>query len=209
MGQSLSNPEPINIPQVAPPAKPSAVPLSPFVTLGAGCYWGTDKFVRKDFVKRFPGSVKSVSVGFMSPDPKHPKNPSYRAVCSGTTGHVEVAHIELSDPAAHYEELIRFFFMFHDPTTKNRQGNDVGTQYHSYIFTHDSEQEKIAKRVHRQVQDAVSRGTLNCYSQTDVRTSIGPATVYYEAHKEHQDYLANNPNGYCNHFFRFKEFPLV
>jgi peptide-methionine (S)-S-oxide reductase len=184
------------------------VPLSNRVSLGAGCYWGTEKFVRKDFQKRFPNSVKSATVGFMSPDPNAVKNPSYRAVCSGSTGHVEVLEVELNDPAAHYEELLRFFYMFHDPTTKNRQGNDVGSQYASYIFTYDAEQETIAKRVTRELQDAISRGTLgSCFEGETVRTKLGPANDFYAAEREHQDYLANNPGGYCNHYMRFKEWP--
>jgi hypothetical protein len=77
------------------------------------CYWGTEKYVVKDFQKRFPDSIKSAAVGFMSPDPNAMKDPSYRQVCSGSTGHVEVLQVELNDPDKHFEELIKFFFMFH------------------------------------------------------------------------------------------------
>jgi Peptide methionine sulfoxide reductase len=77
------------------------------------CYWGTEKYIVIDFQKRFPNSIHKASVGFMSPNPNAVKNPSYRQVCSGTTSHVEVLHIELNDPDTHFEELIKFFFMFH------------------------------------------------------------------------------------------------
>ncbi|GMH79534.1 hypothetical protein TrLO_g6244 [Triparma laevis f. longispina] len=206
-GQSPSSE--IQVANPAPACVPHPSPITSRVTLGAGCYWGTDKFIVKDFQKRFPGSVKNASVGFMSPDPDAMKDPSYRAVCSGSTGHVEVLDLELTDPQAHYEELIRFFYMFHDPTTKNRQGNDTGSQYSSYIFTYDSEQSKIANRVTRELQDHISRGTLNTFESESVKTKIGDGTVYYKAMQEHQDYLASNPNGYCNHYFRFKLWPAL
>ena len=74
---------------------------------------------------------------------------------------MEVLHLTLSNPDKHYEELLRFFFMFHDPTTKNRQGNDVGSQYSSYVFTHDEGQRAVAERVVRELQGHVSRGTLS------------------------------------------------
>ena len=121
MGQSSSNQPAVEIASPACPASPATGSISNTVTLGAGCYWGTEKFIRKDFQKLFPNSIKTATVGFMSPDPNAPKNPSYQAVCSGSTGHVEVLLVELNDPNAHFEELVRFFYMFHDPTTKNRQ----------------------------------------------------------------------------------------
>ena len=100
-------------------------------TLGAGCYWGTESYIKKWGAKS--GEVVSAHVGFMG---GAIKNPSYEQVCSGSTGHVEVADVVLSDvkgkgAAVLYEELLQTFFMFHDPTTLNRQGNDVGTQYAS------------------------------------------------------------------------------
>jgi len=207
MGQSSSSEPPINIASPAAPAAAFIGTISPFVTLGAGCFWGTEKYIKKDFQKKFPGSIKSATVGFMSPDAKHPTNPSYEAVCSGSTGHVEVLEVELHDPNAHYEELVRFFYQFHDPTTNNRQGNDMGSQYGSWIFTYDEKQSEIANGVQRRVQEAISRGTLNCYTAKEVMTKIGPATKFYKAGKEHQEYLARNPGGYCNHRMRFTEFP--
>ena len=177
------------------------------VALGAGCYWGTEKFVKKDFQKRFPDSIKSASVGFTSPDPVAPPNPSYRAVCSGETGHVEVLNVELNDPEKHYEELIKFFFMFHDPTTKDRQGNDAGTQYASAIFTNGAEQARIAEKVKAELQGLVDAKKVTRYANSQVETKLFAANPFYEAHAEHQEYLMKNPGGYCNHFYRFKEWP--
>lgn len=177
------------------------------VALGAGCYWGTEKFVKKDFEKRFPGSVASGQVGFMSPDPNAKANPTYREVCSGVTGYVEVLNVELSDPAQHFEELVRFFFMFHDPTTEDRQGNDVGTQYASVIFTNGEEQKRIATKVAAELQDHIDAKKIKRYANPKVMTKIVAANTFVAAHAEHQAYLEKNPGGYCNHFYRFKEWP--
>jgi len=175
--------------------------------LGAGCYWGTEKYVKKDFQKRFPDSIKSAKVGFMSPDPNAMKDPSYRQVCSGQSGHVEVLLVELNDPDKHFQELMKFFYMFHDPTTLNRQGNDAGTQYASYVFTQGEEQARIASSVTSELQDLVDTKKITAYEGDKVSTKIGAANTFYEAHDEHQEYLSKNPNGYCNHRFRFKEWP--
>lgn len=143
----------------------------------------------------------------MSPDKNAMKNPSYRQVCSGTSGHVEILFVELNDATpALVEEVIKFFFQFHDPTTKNRQGNDVGTQYASHIFVTDSQQNEIADRVVKELQILVDKKDVSYASET-VSTLISDANEFYEAHDEHQDYLMKNPNGYCNHYFRFKSWP--
>lgn len=96
-------------------------------TFGAGCYWGTEKYFCTEFAEMYPGAILGTSVGFMSPDKNAMKNPSYRQVCSGETGHVEVLHILYNADKCSYEEMVKFFYTFHDPTTKNRQGNDAGT----------------------------------------------------------------------------------
>ena len=137
------------------------------LALGAGCYWGTEKFVVKDFQKKFPGSILNANVGFMSPDKNAMKNPSYRQVCSGSTGHVEVLHVELNNPEL-FEELIRFFFSFHDPSTLNQQGNDAGTQYASVIFCSDVEQKKIANKVMDELQLMVNGGKITTYSKKTI-----------------------------------------
>ena len=183
------------------------VSISNTLALGAGCYWGTEKFIVKDFQKKFPGAIQDAQVGFMSPDPNAVKDPSYRQVCSGTTGHVEVLYVTLSDPKTTFEPLIRFFFQFHDPTTKDRQGNDAGTQYASVVFCGDEAQQQIANKVKGELQKLVSDGKIKNYANPTVETAIVKMNPFYPAHQEHQQYLEKNPLGYCNHFYRFKEWP--
>jgi|EP00979_Chaetoceros_neogracilis_P013861 peptide-methionine (S)-S-oxide reductase len=182
--------------------------ISSIVSLGAGCYWGTEKYIKRDFQARFPDSIKQTAVGFMSPDKDHPKNPSYRQVCTGTSGHVEVLNVELNDPVTHFEELIKFFFLFHDPTTANRQGNDVGSQYSSAIFVEDEEQRQIVNKVISDLQSALDDGKVTAYHGKKVSTNVHDSTEFYPAHEEHQEYLMKNPNGYCNHYMRIKKWPL-
>jgi peptide-methionine (S)-S-oxide reductase len=146
----------------------------------------------------------------MASDPNNPlTNPSYRQVCSGTTGYVEVLYVELNEPETNFEPLIRFFFQFHDPTTKDRQGNDAGPQYSSVIFCDDDEQKKIASKVKDELQQLINAGKLNKFANNKVTTEILSSTPFIEAHDEHQEYLAKNPLGYCNHAFRFTEWPSL
>ena len=164
----------------------------------------------KDFQKKFPGSIQKAKVGFMATDPNNPiTNPNYRQVCSGATGHVEVLYVELVDPATTFEPLIRFFFQFHDPTTLNQQGNDVGTQYASIIFCDDDEQKSIATKVKTELQQHIDTGAINTYVNDKITTEIVSTTPFVEAHEEHQEYLAKNPFGYCNHAIRFLEWPIL
>jgi peptide-methionine (S)-S-oxide reductase len=174
-----------------------------------GCYWGTEKFVVKDFQKKYPGSIKDAKVGFMATEPDNPvKNPNYEQVCSGNTGYVEVLYVELNEPASDYfEPLIRFFFQFHDPTTLNRQGNDRGKQYASVIFCDDEEQKKIARKVVDELQSLMDAKKINNYQLNKVETGIVETTPFVPAHEEHQRYLEKNPFGYCNHGYRFREWP--
>lgn len=144
----------------------------------------------------------------MSPDADAMENPSYRQVCSGSTGHVEVLYVELNEPEKHFENLIRFFYQFHDPTTLNRQGNDVGTQYASVIFCDGEEQTKIAERVTSELQELVTAEKVR-YAMPTVKTGIVGIQKFYPAHDEHQAYLEKNPYGYCNHAYRFKEWPSL
>lgn len=183
--------------------------ISAKVALGAGCYWGTEKYIVKDFQKKFPGSIAEAKVGFMSPDKNAMKNPSYRQVCSGSTGHVEVLNIELNEPTPElFEELIKFFFTFHDPTTLNRQGNDRGTQYASIIFCGDEKQKLIASQVKAELQEAIDKKKIREYAEKTVKTGIiDEYTDFYPAQEEHQAYLAKNPLGYCNHRIRFRTWP--
>jgi peptide-methionine (S)-S-oxide reductase len=138
----------------------------------------------------------------MGPTSTSPQNPTYKQVCAGDTGHVEVLDIKLA-PEASYEELLRFFFRFHDPTTAARQGNDTGTQYASVIYTHSSEQASIAARVIAELQAHLDAGAAVPFETRKVTTQVLPATVFYPAHAEHQRYLEKNPGGYCNHRLRF------
>lgn len=138
------------------------------------------------------------------------KNPSYKEVCSGSTGHVEVYDLEYDGGEQTFEQLVKFFFQFHDPTTFNKQGNDAGTQYASVIYCYDVKQMNIASRVKDELQQLLDSGKLeNVYSGNRVTTSIRKATIFYPAHEEHQEYLAKNPNGYCNHRIRIKEWPTM
>lgn len=177
------------------------------------CYWGTEKYIVKDFQKKFPGVIADAKVGFMNPNPNGMKNPSYRQVCSGSTGHVEVLNIELTKKASEtpevFEELIKFFYSFHDPTTLNRQGNDRGTQYGSVIFCSSEEQRVIAEAVTAQLQQHVDNKKIRAYQNSNVETKVADYTTFYEAHAAHQEYLFKNPSGYCNHRFRFKEWPAA
>jgi peptide-methionine (S)-S-oxide reductase len=116
----------------------------------------------------------------------------------GTVAGMEAAQL--------YEEMVRHFFKFHDPTTQDRQGNDAGTQYASVIYCYSPEQEAIAAKVKLELQQLVDSGKVR-YTGNAVTTAILPATVFYKADDEHQSYLTKNPGGYCNHAYRFKDWP--
>ena len=136
----------------------------------------------------------------MNPIPSSTHSPTYREVTTGETGFVEVLNVELDSPHATpeiYEKLIRFFFQFHDPTTLNRQGNDRGTQYASFVFTTDDEQTKIAEKVKKELQGYIDDGKLSrFFDERKVETVITAYTAFHEAHEEHQRYLEKNPYGY-------------
>ena len=143
-------------------------------TFGAGCFWKTEN----EFFK-VPGVIKT-SVGYMGGDFA---NPSYLDVVARITGHAEVAQIEYAPEIVSYEELLDIFWQMHDPTSLNRQGADRGEQYRSVIFYHTSEQEQIARKSKRQLQQS------GRYDR-DIVTEIRPAKEYYLATDEHQQYLA-------------------
>jgi peptide-methionine (S)-S-oxide reductase len=180
--------------RAASPAKYAQTELSNKLALGAGCYWGTEKYVRKNFQDKFPNSIKSCQVGFMSPEAKpRIRNPDYRQVCSGASGHVEVLQVELHEPEKHFEELIRFFFMFHDPTTQNQQGNDRGFQYASWIFCGDDAQSKIATKVRDELQTAIQNRSVVCFANPTVTTKIAPLREFTVAQADHQEILGKEP----------------
>jgi peptide-methionine (S)-S-oxide reductase len=151
-------------------------------TLGGGCFWCLEA-VFKDL-----RGVSWVMSGYAA---GHLANPSYEAVCTGTTGHAEVVQVKFDPAELSYADLLRVFFSIHDPTTVNRQGNDVGTQYRSIILTHSDAQAEIAQAVMQEITDA------KIWPGKPV-TQIEPLTTFYEAEPEHRDYFAQNPwSGYC------------
>jgi len=149
----------------------------------AGCFWGTQKF----FKKQFKDGLIKTTVGYMGGDTK---NPTYGDVCTGQTGHAEVLHIVYDPSKVKYEDLAYFFFRFHDPTTWHRQGNDRGSQYRSAIFYYTPEQRQIAEETIKKVSDKF---------RNRIVTSLEPAGTFYPGEDFHQDYLTKNPDGYCNH----------
>ena len=150
--------------------------------LGGGCFWCLEAvYAELDGVI----AVKSGYAGGTSRDP------SYEQVCSGRTGHAEVVRVTYDPDALSYEDLLRVFFAIHDPTTRDRQGNDVGSQYRSVIFTADEHERARATAVRDEV---AARGIWDA----PIVTEIAPAATFYPAEPEHDDYFARNPGaGYC------------
>jgi len=155
-------------------------------TLAGGCFWGVE-----DLIRKLPG-VLEISVGYTGGSTD---SPVYEQVHSGRTGHAEAVQIVFDPKVISYEEILRYFFRLHDPTTPNRQGNDVGTQYRSAIFFHSDDQRKIAERVKAEVDKSGKW-------PAKVVTQIVPASTFYLAEGYHQDYLQKNPGGYTCHYLR-------
>ncbi len=162
-------------------------------TFGMGCFWGAEKFMWK-----VPG-VYSTFVGYAG---GFTPNPSYPEVCSGRTGHAEVAVVIYDPVAGSYDALLKVFWENHDPTQLNRQGGDVGTQYRSVILVEDAEQERLATESRDRYQAALQAAGFG-----EIVTEIVPAGAFYYAEDEHQQYLAKHPNGYCNHGFCQAAYP--
>lgn len=156
----------------------------------AGCFWGVE-----EFFARVPG-VKSTRVGYTGGSKA---NPSYREVSSGSTGHAESVEIQFDPAVVSYEALVTLFFEMHDPTTANRQGNDLGSQYRSAIFFQDSKQKEVAESVMKKVEASKAW-------KRSLSTQLAPVTKFYPAEEEHQAYLVKHPNGYDNHFYRGLDF---
>ena len=148
-------------------------------TFGAGCFWGVEAEFRQ-----VPG-VRDAAVGYLGGTLA---NPSYEDVCTGATGHAEVVQLEFDPAKVSYEELLSRFWKLHDPTTLNRQGPDVGTQYRSAIFFHTPEQERAA---------TVSREELQARSSKPIVTEITPASEFYRAEEYHQRYLEKRGVASC------------
>jgi peptide-methionine (S)-S-oxide reductase len=158
-------------------------------TLGSGCFWCTEAFFLR--VKGIESVVSGYSGGKV-------KNPTYREVCSGLTGHAEVVQIKFNPKVISYEEVLEIFWNTHDPTTLNRQGADEGTQYRSVVFYHSEEQKKIAQDYKSQLDKS---GTF----KKPIVTEITPFSIFYPAEDYHQNYYALNPNqGYCQYVIRPK-----
>jgi peptide-methionine (S)-S-oxide reductase len=150
-------------------------------TFGAGCFWGVEAAFR-----RVTG-VSSTAVGYLGGTLK---NPTYHDVCTGKTGHAEVVQLEYDPSLVSYEELLNVFWSLHDPTTLNRQGPDVGTQYRSAIFFHNAEQEAVTKASKEKLQNS------GRYKR-DIVTEITPASEFYRAEEYHQQYIEKRGQASC------------
>lgn len=151
-------------------------------TFGAGCFWCVEAVFQ-----RLKG-VSKVESGYTG---GHTKNPTYREICTGTTGHAEVAQVTFDPKVISFAELLEVFWRTHDPTTLNRQGNDVGTQYRSAVFYHNDEQRKVAEKSKKEAGEAK-------IWPNKIVTEITPLKVYYPAENYHQNYYNNNrKQGYC------------
>ena len=167
----------------APPPDPSALKTA---TLAGGCFWGVEELIRK-----LPGVVDT-EVGYTGGSVK---NATYR----NHEGHAEAIRITFDPAKISYDDILEFFFKIHDPTTLNRQGNDIGTSYRSAIFVHDDEQRKIAEQVKAKVEKSGAW-------KRPVVTEIVAAKEFWSAEDYHQDYLQKNPGGYTCHYVRPMKF---
>ncbi len=152
-------------------------------TLAGGCFWCLEAAFQQ--LK----GVEHVQSGYAG---GHVPNPSYEDVCTGTTGHAEVVQISFDPAVVSFDELLHVFFTIHDPTTLNRQGGDVGTQYRSAIFYHSPEQEATAERVMAELR-------AGKVWDDPIVTELKPLAAFYPAEEYHRDYFRRNPNqGYCS-----------
>jgi peptide-methionine (S)-S-oxide reductase len=162
------------------PLGPEPATGQEFATLGGGCFWCLEAVYEE------LEGVVDVESGYSG---GHTPAPSYRAVCEGGTGHAEVVRIAFDPKRISYREILEVFFAIHDPTTLNRQGNDVGDQYRSVIFTHGDEQRRIAEDVIREAQP---------HFDEEIVTLVVPASNYTRAEDYHQEYFRHNAaQGYC------------
>jgi len=151
------------------------------MTVGGGCFWCIEAVF--DQVK----GVEKVVSGYTGGNA--PGRPTYREVCSGLTGHAEVVQVSFDPKVISYEDLVVIFMTSHDPTTLNRQGADVGTQYRSVIYYHNEAQKEISEIIVKE---------MSLYYTNPIVTEISPLQTFYEAEEDHQDYYANNQTaGYC------------
>lgn len=150
---------------------------------GLGCFWGAErKFWQAE-------GVFTTAVGYAA---GYTPNPTYREVCSGRTGHNEVVYVVFDPKVISYEQILKIFWESHDPTQGMRQGNDVGTQYRSGVYTYSEEQKKLAEASREMYQKALKEAGYG-----EITTEILAAPEFYYAEDYHQQYLAKNPGGYC------------
>ncbi len=161
-------------------------PKTEAATLAGGCFWGVEEILRQT-----PGITKTV-VGYTG---GQVPNATYEQVKTGQTGHAEAVQITFDPAVLSFENLLRLFFRLHDPTTKNRQSNDVGTQYRSSIFYHSEAQKKAAESVKAEIDKSGKW-------RSAIVTEIVPAEEFYDAEDYHQKYLVKNPKGYNCHYVR-------
>ncbi len=155
---------------------------SEFATLGGGCFWCLEAVFEQ------LRGVSKVESGYMGGETP---NPTYKLVCTGETGHAEVVRVSFDPTAISYREILECFFAFHNPTTLNRQGADVGTQYRSVIFYHSDEQKQTAEAV---IADLTAENVWH----RPIVTEIAPAETFYKAEEYHQGYFRTNPyQPYC------------
>lgn len=152
--------------------------------LAGGCFWGVEELLRK-----VPG-VQSTEVGYTGGTTDHPV---YEQVKTGKTGHAEAIRIDYDPATLPLSELLQLFFKLHDPTTLNRQGNDIGTQYRSAIFYSNETERQAGLQAITQAQTMWKK---------PITTSMEPFTRFYSAESYHQDYLQKNPGGYTCHYWR-------
>lgn len=151
-------------------------------TIGGGCFWCIEAVLQQ------VNGVEKIVSGYTGG--KAPGKPTYREVCSGLTGHAEVVQVSFDSNVISYKDLLIIFMTSHDPTTLNRQGGDVGTQYRSVIYYHDMGQKEIAEEVVKEVAS---------YYENRIVTEVSPLDEFYEAEDYHQDYYRNNQSqGYCS-----------
>ena len=169
------------------PGQPSAASAKrETAVLAGGCFWGMEEIIRK-----IPGVIET-SVGYTG---GATKNPNYKQICTGTTGHAEAVKIVFDPEKLGYEKVLEFFFRMHDPTTLNQQHNDIGTQYRSAIFFESDDQKKIAEQVK-------ARFDKSGRWKKPIVTEISPAMEFYVAEDYHQKYLIKNPGGYNCHILK-------
>lgn len=167
-----------------PDTQSTPVPGKEITTLGGGCFWCIEAAF--DMLQ----GIESVESGYMGG--KQP-NPSYEAICTGATGHAEVVQVTFDPSVISFHDILNVFFTLHDPTTLNRQGNDVGTQYRSVIFYHSPDQETVAKEV-------IATLTNDNLFDSPIVTEVSPAEPFYMGEDYHQEYFVRNPmQPYCSY----------